>query len=129
MPESHPYICIRANRLVSAVPSPSPGTPEPDESPFRDDPSPSPSHPRGVPAKARDRLGLSESSMSAFAPYSDDPERGPEDVQPSASQMLQHQRQLMDGLSLALPCPFISADEKNLSFRLHGYFLHSSTCA
>jgi hypothetical protein len=87
-------------RLVSVAPSPAPETPEPAESPFRDAPTPPPG---SIPPKARDRLGLDDDNTGGFAPYSDDPERGPEE--PSASQLLQQQRQLMDGAPLPLSCP------------------------
>lgn len=52
---------------------------------------------RAFPPKAKDRLGLDDNPQ--YAPYADDPERGP-DHDPHT--MLQTQRQMMDGGPL--PC-------------------------
>lgn len=45
-----------------------------------------------VPSKARERLGIDDDAH--FAPYADDPERGPE---PEPATMVQMQRQTMEG--------------------------------
>jgi hypothetical protein len=87
-----PAHLTRYPRLEPPAPSPRPDSPESesDDSPFRDTPAPG-----TIPQKARDRLGLGlgAGDVSGFAPYADDPERGPE-----AGVLLQQQRQLMDGL-------------------------------
>ncbi|EIN05491.1 hypothetical protein PUNSTDRAFT_91765 [Punctularia strigosozonata HHB-11173 SS5] len=49
------------------------------------------SSPMGIPRKARETLGISGGN---FAPYSDDPERGPEEEQ-GTDMLLQEQSQLM----------------------------------
>jgi syntaxin 8 len=96
---THLYIIRRLTMptftTVSQLPD---GAASASASPFTDDAAVPPlSSNGGVPRKARDRLGLDDGRASSFAPYSDDPERGPDEPEVSAPQLLQQQRRMMDG--------------------------------
>jgi hypothetical protein len=56
-----------------------------------------------VPQKARDRLGLGFDDDAPFAPYRDDPERGPDpEPEQEPEQILRQQQMMMEGAASAI---------------------------